>query len=396
LQTLKEIDTALVDIAKVTGLSAEEMKELAFRASEVGVALGRTTQEYLKAVAEFSRAGYKEQAEGLAELSLLLQNTGDISSDVANGMLIAVDAAYDLGGSTEELTSVINSLNEISNKNPTSVAKMADGIKVAASVFSTAGVELNEFISLVGTATSATQLSGSQISRGLRSVLLNITGVTDAASDVTEESISKAEEVLGKYEIMARDSAESFRNPMEVLGDIANAFTTTLKDNEVAQMEIIGRLAGKYQANVLSSILDNWDMVKKQQLEAMYSMNSAMAENEIYMNSWEAKSAQLSSAVSAFWQKSINTDLVKDFIDGLRAIVETITEWGGAIPVLAGVITTVLIPAFSIMITKLAAINIGMGGIPIVIGLVVGGLTAYAMKTKEASDAMNEFKKLVH
>lgn len=113
LKELKEIDTALVNIQKVTGRTKDEMKALAVTATEVGVAFGRTAKEYLEAVTEFSRAGYNEQAEGLARLSLLLQNVGDVSGDTANKMLIAVDAAYDLKGNTAELTKVIDSLNAI-------------------------------------------------------------------------------------------------------------------------------------------------------------------------------------------------------------------------------------------------------------------------------------------
>jgi hypothetical protein len=113
LQTLKEIDTQLVNIAKVTGRTADEMKELAKQASAVGVAFGRTAQEYLEAMTEFSRAGYGDNAEQLSELSLLLQNVGDIQGETANQMLIAIDAAYGLGGSMEELSKVIDSLNTV-------------------------------------------------------------------------------------------------------------------------------------------------------------------------------------------------------------------------------------------------------------------------------------------
>lgn len=113
LETLKEIDSQLINIAKVSGRSAEQMDKLAKKASAVGVALGKTAQEYLEAVTEFTRAGYGDNAENLAELSLLLQNVGDVTSETANSMLIAVDAAYDLSGSSEELTKIIDSLNEI-------------------------------------------------------------------------------------------------------------------------------------------------------------------------------------------------------------------------------------------------------------------------------------------
>lgn len=398
LQTLKEIDTQLVDIAKVTNLTAKEMEELAKRASEVGVELGRTTQEYLQAVTEFSRAGYNDQAEDLAKLSLLLQNVGDVTSETANEMLIAVDAAYGLNGSATELTKVIDSLNAISNNNPTSIGKMADGIKVAASVFKLAGLSINEFTALVGTGTSATQQSGDVVARALRTVLMNIQGVTDSVGETTEETISKSDEVLKKYGISIRDTITNFINPMEVFSQISEKFQTTLKGNEVAQSEIISTLAGKRQANFLAGIIDNWDMVQKQIYEAMYATGSAMRENEIYMQSWEAKSKQLSSAVAEFWVKSLDTDLIKGFIDILRKGVETLTDFGGLIPIIAGLLIGGLVGGILAVRGAVKVLNIELvktavlsGGWSLLIGGLVTLLTALGYKYIWASDKIHTF-----
>ena len=220
IQNLKEIDTELVNIAKVTEYTSEEMKELAKNSVEVGKSFGREATDYLKAVTEFARAGMGKQAEELGKTSLLLQNVGDVSADTANEMLLAVNAAYDLGGSQEELTKVIDKLNKVSNQNPTSVAKMADGIKVGFSVFEQAGFSIDEFIALVGTATSATQRSGAEMARGLRTVAMNIRGIQDEEAETTLESISKAEGVLKSIGIEVRKSATEFREPMQVLSEL--------------------------------------------------------------------------------------------------------------------------------------------------------------------------------
>jgi len=113
LQTLKEIDTTLIDIAKVTDMTKQEMQALAEAGTDVASKFGRTTQDFLKSVAEFSRAGYGDSAKGLAEASMLLQNVGDISGETANEMLLAVDASYQLGGSQDALIKVIDQVNEV-------------------------------------------------------------------------------------------------------------------------------------------------------------------------------------------------------------------------------------------------------------------------------------------
>jgi TP901 family phage tail tape measure protein len=388
LETLKEIDTQLVDIAKVTNLTKQEMQSLAKEGTKIASTLGRTTQDYLQSVAEFSRAGYGESAKDLAKSSLLLQNVGDISSKTANEMLLAVDAAYQLGGSQEALTKVIDQVNIVSNNNATSVEKMAEGMTVAASIFNQAGVPIEDFIALVGTATAVTQRSGSEISRGLRTVILNLQGVTDAELEVTEESISMAEEILNKYGIVVRDSANQFKAPMAVFEDIANKFKTTLKENEIAQSEIIQRLAGKRQANIFSAVINNWDMVEKQIGETLNATGSAMQENEKVMDSWQAKSNQLANSITAFWQQSLNTDLIKGFIDTLKSMVDWFTKAGGLIPIVAGLLTGALTAGImavkagvTILNVELSYTNILLGGLPIIIGLVTAGVTGLAFHT---------------
>jgi hypothetical protein len=163
LQTLKEIDTELISIAKVTEYTNEQMKKLTETAIEAGKEFGRTAQEYLKAVTEFSRAGMGKQSEEYAKLSLLLQNVGDVAADTANATLIAANAGFQLGGSYEALMDVIDKFNNISNKNATNIDKLSEAMKVGASVFHSAGMSIDETIAIIGTATASTQRAGSEI-----------------------------------------------------------------------------------------------------------------------------------------------------------------------------------------------------------------------------------------
>ncbi|HHX70069.1 MAG TPA: phage tail tape measure protein, partial [Gallicola sp.] len=179
IQDLKDIDTELINIAKVTEYTKNEMKELAQAAVQVGHEFGRTAQEYLQAVTEFARAGFGQQAEEYAKLSLLLQNVGDVTATVANETLLAANAGFQLEGSYESLLGVIDKFNNISNKNATTVTKMSDAMKVGASVFHSAGMSIDETVAIIGTATASTQRAGSEISRAWRTILMNIRQVAD-------------------------------------------------------------------------------------------------------------------------------------------------------------------------------------------------------------------------
>jgi hypothetical protein len=174
LTTLKELDTIMVDIAKVTDLSTESLIKLKDASFDAASAYGRTSQDFLKSVAEFSRAGYETQSQTLSKLSLLAQNVGELTSDQANQFLLATDAAYKYKGSQEELTKVLDGVNQIDNKFATSIQKVSDGITVAASISSNAGVSVDKLSAAIGTMTAITQRSGNEAGRAFRSILMNI------------------------------------------------------------------------------------------------------------------------------------------------------------------------------------------------------------------------------
>jgi len=253
---------------------------------------------------------------------------------------------------------------------------MAQGITVAASIFKQAGVPIEDFIALVGTATSITQRSGNEIARGLRTVILNLQGVTDAELDVTKETISKAEEVLNKYGIAVRNSANKLRAPMEVFREISEKFRGELKENEVAQSEIIQRLAGKRQANIFAAVVNNWGMVEKQVGETLNANGSAMKENENVMNSWQAKLNQLSNAVTKFWQTMINSDAVVGFLEFLTKAVNGTSDFikaiGGIQPILIGITAGVVA-----LTVAFVSLNIAMAGIPLLVGTLATLVASY-------------------
>lgn len=319
LETLKEIDSELINIAKVTNYTNQEMKGLVQTAVSAGQEFGRTAQEYLKAVTEFSRAGMGKQSEEYAKLSLLLQNVGDITAETANETLIATNAGFQLGGSYESLMAVIDKFNNISNLNATNINKLSEAMKVGASVFNAAGMSIDETIAIIGTATASTQRAGSEISRAWRTILMNIRQVADEEAEVTEESMKKAEKALNSVGIIVRDSPSTFRPMFDIITDLGNNWNNL---TEVQQAYIAESLAGKRQANVLISTLQNFDMVQKQLNESIGASGSALRENEIYMNSWEAKAKQLSATATEFFSNAINTDAIKSLIDGLNSLVK--------------------------------------------------------------------------
>ena len=252
LTTLKELDGLMVSIAKVTNLSAEAMDNLKNSAFEASNAFGRTAQDYLKSVGEFSRAGYEGKASDLAKISLLSQNVGELTAEQANSFLLATDAAYKYKGSQEALMGVLDGANIIDNKFATSIQKVSEGITVAGSIASNASVGVNELASAVGVMTAVTQRSGNEAGRAFRSILMNIRqikGETEDGEIIDDDALSKSAEALNSVGIKVhevRNGIEEIRNPMEVLKELSSVWSGL---SSMKTAPIIEALGGKYRGN---------------------------------------------------------------------------------------------------------------------------------------------------
>lgn len=249
ISVMKDVDSELVNIQKVTNATAEEMKNLTKQAYSMATAYGRSPVEFLKSVTSFARAGYDEASSSLAELSLLAQNVGDVEQELADKFLVSADAAWQYGGNIEKLRAILDGFNELSNKTATTVDNLADGITVAGSVFAQAGLTAQDYAGIVGTATAKTQRDGNEMARAWRTILMNIRQIrgTDLETGevIDSDSLAEAEKTLNSIGISIREvvnGQNELRNPMTILTELAGKW----KDlNSVQQSAIQEALAGR-------------------------------------------------------------------------------------------------------------------------------------------------------
>lgn len=344
INTLKDVDTEMVNVQKVTDYSKEQMEELEENAYALASAYGRTADEITAMYTTFARAGFLgAQLDSMTELGTLLANIGDISQDTASKFLLAVDAAWKLNGSESELMTVMDGLNEITNKNAVDMEALTSGITVAGSVFAEAGESVQTFSSLVGAGVAATQRSGSEISRGLRTIVMNIRqikGETEDGELIDGESIAKASNALREYAGISTMANGQLRLSSDVLKDLAGKWNSL---DTVAQSAIAEALAGKRQANILTALMGSWDTVEKMMQDYADGAGSALRENEIYLDSWEAKSKKLKATWTEFVSHLVETDTIKGALDGVIGLVELLDSTGGHLIVTIGGITAAVL-----------------------------------------------------
>ena len=66
-------------------------------------------------------------------------------------------------------------------------------------------------------------------------------------------------------------------------------------------------MGGKRQANILASVITNFETVEDVIETSMNSSGSAIAENEKWLDSIEGKTYQFTNALQAMWNSIINS-----------------------------------------------------------------------------------------
>lgn len=348
LETMKDVDDEMVTIRKVTGATTEELNRIEKQAYDTASAYGVAADEYLNSVANFSRAGYGEQASALAELATKTQIVGDTDAETAQQFLLSMDAAYKYQGSIEQLTKGLDGANEIDNNYATSIEKIAEGLGKVAPIAAQAHVGADELTAAIGTITAVTQRSGTEAATALRALFLNIIGDTKTEIDEgvtwTTGEIAGLRDVIKVYAKDAYDAAQatgSVINPMKAIAGLSQSMKDGLL-TEQQLMEMVSDIGGKLRTSQLLALIQNWDMYESMLSDFAGAAGSADKEVENALDSWTRKTEILHNKWTQFVSNLVETDTIKDALDGVIGLVEFLDSDTGRLVIQIGLLVAAL------------------------------------------------------
>lgn len=319
LSEMKAMSDEMVTYRKVTGATAQEMERIRSSAYSTAKKYGQTPSDFLSAASEMARAGYGQNSVAMAELATKTQLVGDMTAEAASKFLLATDAGYKYQGNIESLTAVLDAANEVDNNFATSIEKISEGMTLVASLAGSVHVPVEQLIAALGTMTAATQRSGAEMARGLRSIMLNVLGDTTTEIEegvtVTEENIQSLTDALDKYgdsSVAAARKAGKLINPMQAISSLAKAWKAGKLD-ESTLFGISKDIAGQRYYNAFSSLIQNYDMYEAMLEKIAGSAGSAQKEVDNMLDSWTVKANQLKTA----WTELVNSTISEGFIKGL-------------------------------------------------------------------------------
>lgn len=390
LSTMKEVDSELATVRKVTGMTKDEMDSLGESAYSTASKYGVAANEYLQNVSTFARAGYKEAAQGLGELAIKTQLVGDTDQETASQFLLSADAAWKYHGNVEKLSLALDEANTIDNNYATSIQKIAEGLPIVANVASMAGMSMEETMAMLGTITATTQESGTKAATAARALILNILGdTTTEISDgvtATEESVQSLSGILQKYApdvVAAAEATGKLINPMEAI----EALSKAAKDGLISEadlMQMVSALGGKLRTNQLLALLENFDMYKSMLADMGVAAGSADQEVSVMLDTWDAKANILKNTWTEFVSNMADTSLIKGGLDVITGLVKVLdSDFGHLVVTVAGVTA-----AFALISKGAVALKTGITALALAQGPLAAGTLASAAALKTLTAAM--------
>lgn len=336
---VKEVDTAMIELRKVTDESENAYDKFLSGASEKSKQLHTNLSEVVNATADFARIGYDiDNASVLAEAAIIYSNVGDEidSIDDASNSLISSMKAFK--GFEADPMAIVDKFNEVSNKFAITSGGIGEALQRSASSFATAGNTIDEAIALITAANTVVQ-NPESVGTAFKTMTMRIRGSTtelEAAGEEVDEYVKSAskmrEEIQNLTGVDIMKDESTYKNTYQILQEISKVFGDLADVDKANVLEI---LFGKRQGNIGSALLSNFDIAEKALRTSTSSAGSAATEFAKWTDSIEAKTQRFQATYQSLSTTVINSDLVKFIVDSgttILSILDKITGAVGALP----------------------------------------------------------------
>lgn len=361
LSVVRELNTALTEMRKVSDESLQSLKNYQNTTFDVADAVGTTAKQIQTSTADYMRLGESidEAAESAKTANVLLNVSEFDNIEDATKSLVAMGQAYkDLDKMT-----IVDKLNEVGNNYAISTDELATALQKSAATLSLMGNTIDEAASLVTTA-NATIQDADSVSAGLRTISLRLVGTEEAEEELSamneevdafvKATNSKKQQIIKDYTAVASnnyqgfdilDSNGNYKNTYQILLGIAKVYKEIQEQDKKLGTNhataLIEELAGKNRSNIASAILQDptqLEAVKKSSEEAL---GSAEKELNSYLDSIDGKMAQLENRAQEFWFKVIDSETIKNGIDLLSTLLKGATDFVDTIGLLPTILSGV-------------------------------------------------------
>lgn len=350
-----EIENQMVAIDRVMNESGFNIDNYRDKLINLAYDYGNTFDNVSDITLRLAQAGFDSQESlKLTEKTLLALNTAELNATEATDDMVAIMAQWGLmtGDATEEAKTygdIIDKINKVADKYPTSSADILDALKKTSSAFNLAGASIDETIATITAAEVASQRGGKAIGTAL-------SNITQQLKDTGRINIAES---LG-IDFYTDETKTEFKDIMDIFGELANKMQE-LKDEgkeNSQEMQDLLSVFTVFRRNIGASLLGEMsgeDSTYFQVLnDSITATGYSLQENEKYMKTAKAAQAQFNDEILRLKTKIWDAGLEDVFRDMLSYGADLVNNIGniidkfGLLPTAIGIVTL----AFTALNTK--------------------------------------------
>lgn len=325
ISNMYEIDERLISINKI--LNNADMAGVFNTAAAAAYEYGRSITGALDSLGSISRLGFDQlQAEAINNQSLLLATVGEMSDvDAADGLV----ATYRQWGlEVEDLTKVVDSLNNVSNKTGATVEGLLKSLSKGSGVAKVAKVSFDEYVGSSAMLQETLKLSGEEVGNFYKTIY----------SRYMRDSSQNFIQSLG---VQTKDANGEIRSATEVFRELSEV-SKTLDSSTLNQLAQV--LGGGWHNSKFLTMLSQQDRILQNTNASIDSYMSATNELSTFQEGLAYKTNNLVASFQELgWTISdsggVRTGLVivlettTDLIRGFNALTESTHGLNIVIPV---------------------------------------------------------------
>lgn len=321
------LDQALVDLQMATGYTHEQAKELLSTYIDLGKQMGATATEVAAAAGDYLRQGMTiAETNKLIKDSLVLAKLGNIDTAQATTYLTTAMKGYKV--SVEDVIGIVDKLSAVDLESATDAGGLAAGMSEVANNARIAGVEMDKLLGYLAVIGETTGESMSSVGVGLNAIFSRMGNIKLARLEDYQnngENLSNVETVLSGLGIKLRDSVDQFRNFGDVLDEVATKWGSF---SDVSQRALASAFAGTNHMEEFLVLMENYGTALNYSEVAANSAGTAMQKFGAYQESLEAKTKRLSASFQELANDTIDSGIVKGFLDLSNTLVNVTDKVG--------------------------------------------------------------------
>lgn len=319
VSALSEVDTAITRVTKVANAPQKDIDAFTKSIYKNASAVGKTAPEYANAVEQWITTGKSlKQSIGLAKDSVMGSFVGNVDvNDMVKYMAVPLNSFRKEGLKSKD---IINSMNQVSNKNAIEMEDLGQAYSKASSVVASTGTTFSQLTGMITGAQEATRAGGDVVGRSIKAISLNFSKMSSGVT-ATDKKRSEFFHGLG---VDLKTSDGKMKSTYQIMNDLSKVWGKLSKQQK---SDAALYAAGKEHSNQFTGMLDNWKTVQKAMRESQGQVSLVDKDHGSAFQEFEKQQQSVQFHLATL--KNSWTQMLNDVVGGrkgLNKIVDTGTS----------------------------------------------------------------------